>query len=916
MGQKSYLMNQIRLVSLNANDLFTDEEYEIFLKICELVHAIEKATDQEQQNLIRDRKRMSQLLKETIKRHAGTPRKVRLKSIMLSNKEDPAISWKTLKFSKKISEFESEMSRAMGLHHLDYTFDKIIIKWKNEDLLEQIVKDGFEMDVLTKDGSIVTKTYRYLTSSAGQLRTDKISCISVDMWEKIHDRIMCGLTEEHINEKGGCNVNKYLAYIALANSATDVWEDFDIDRVIVVGDWESEVTGVMDYIKPDYTIERGEKTVIINHIDGAGMMLPTVSKRNFMIRSAWIKGLLCSFDFIRFCVVNNTKPVIKDLWGVEHDLLEENIQIILTKSQFKMAKFYDSWDQYKAFFKKYRCKCGKTNYEEDYVPDKQMNYQFLNALVDMTDDEIKQFTEREHTRIENLAKDKNSMLQMLKASSISPNPFCRALLIYPELLRDEYARQQLKDTKKKMLLDAKSGAIKCENKRLFVVPDLYAACEFYFLGKEHPEGLLENGIVACRRLKNKEYVDLLRSPSLYMEHAVRKVSKDPKVYEWFRTDAIYTSCHDLISRILQFDVDGDQLNAVTEEVIVKVAMRNIEKLGIVPLFYDANKADPEIITRDSIYNGLLRAHKFSNIGEISNMLTRLWNRNSPDITAAALLTYLNNLRIDGAKTGSVNEYTNYPAVAKRINKATGGPTARMPYFFQFSKNGRASDKTKDQYAKPTASTMNRICAAFSDIGNINMNYAGIPPFNYKMLMSGSFSGEDWEMFQMFCDLDGMTTSMEIVLSETPTNKSNSSAMYELLAETISEALIEKYGSLEYCFPYITKALFSGEGLKKSVHKRMYWRVFGEMALENIQRNLRSYWVCNDCNAKIPSNVETHECPKNKQGFAVCVKCEKPFERINPKQCRCAECQKEYRLAYLNDKNKKRYGQKKVKKKRR
>lgn len=117
-----------------------------------------------------------------------------------------------------------------------------------------------------------------------QLRTDKISCITEEMWAKIHDRIMCGLTFEQINELGGVNCNKLLAYIALGNSATDPWDDFDIDRCIVIPDWESPVTGVMDYIKPDYTIERGEKTVMINHVDGAGFMLPSVSTKNFMIR--------------------------------------------------------------------------------------------------------------------------------------------------------------------------------------------------------------------------------------------------------------------------------------------------------------------------------------------------------------------------------------------------------------------------------------------------------------------------------------------------------------------------------------------------------------------------------------------------------------------------------------------------------
>lgn len=216
MSDKSYLKNQIRLVSLNANDLFTDQEHEVFMEVCDLVHKLEKMDADEnadqllKKELIAKRKEKSALLTALIKQHAGIPRKVRLKSVLIQNKDQPlpaAATWKNLKFSKKICEFESEMSRAMGLHYLDYTFDKIIIKWKNLDLMEQIVKDGFTFDILKDDGTVETKKFQYLTSSAGQLRTSKISCISEEMWQKIHDRIMCGLTFEKINAKGGCNVN-------------------------------------------------------------------------------------------------------------------------------------------------------------------------------------------------------------------------------------------------------------------------------------------------------------------------------------------------------------------------------------------------------------------------------------------------------------------------------------------------------------------------------------------------------------------------------------------------------------------------------------------------------------------------------------------------------------------------------------
>ena len=95
-------------------------------------------------------------------------------------------------------------------------------------------------------------------------------------------------------------------------------------------------------------------------------------------------------------------------------------------------------------------------------------------------------------------------------------------------------------------------------------------------------------------------------------------------------------------------VDGDQLNVVGDPLFVKIAKRNIEKYDVIPLFYDANSAPSEILSRETQFIGLKRAHDYSSggitsIGEISNMLTKLWNRPNPDRIVAAWLTMFNNL---------------------------------------------------------------------------------------------------------------------------------------------------------------------------------------------------------------------------------------------------------------------------------
>lgn len=651
MSVKSYLQEQIRLVSLSGYDLFTEEEHDLYMKIIEIGNELDKlydanAPDESKQPLLDKKSGLKKDLEALIRKHSGTPRTVRIGSVTYGD-PPPGITWYNLKTSRRIAEFSCELSRAMGLEPNEATLDLIVIRWKNLDELHQLVVDGFTMPILKDDGTTEQRKYHLFSASAGQLRRDKILCIADETWERIRNRIEAGMSWDWINDRGSLNVNKYMAYLALVNSATDEWTDFDIDRCIVIPEFESEVTDRMMYIKPDYTYEIGTQTVKLDHTDGCGMMLPEISMSNFMTRGPVFKGLLCSFDYLKFCRVNNVPAVIKDAWGLEHDLIRENIKIIFTTSQFKLYKLFNSWQEYKDKFKENGCKFCKTNYEEDFIPDTYLNYQMLQTLQDFTDDEIKKFTAKEHERIKEITKNKDAMLKALGADPESDSPYKVALHLYPELLREAYSKESLKAIRKKMILDAKSGKIRCDNKRLYAIPDFYAACQHWFCHIESPDGLLKNGEIACRIYRRHEKADVLRSPHLYMEHCVRKIVHDQKIYDWFYTNGIVTSCKDLISHVLQMDWDGDQLNVIVDPLIVEIAERNVKKYDVIPLFYDANKADAEPISREIQFKGLKRAHDYSGIGEVSNMLTKLWNKDNPDRIAAAYLTRYNNDVIDG-----------------------------------------------------------------------------------------------------------------------------------------------------------------------------------------------------------------------------------------------------------------------------
>lgn len=261
------------------------------------------------------------------------------------------------------------------------------------------------------------------------------------------------------------------------------------------------------------------------------------------------------------------------------------------------------------------------------------------------------------------------------------------------------------------------------------------------------------------------------------------------------------------------------------------------------------------------------------------------------------MCYFNNLTIDGAKTGSVNGYTNYPEVSAKINKAIGGPNGKMPYWFQFSKNGRHADTTKKkkQCAKANNSTMNRLCALFDNIGNINLNAVGVPPFNGEMFLEAPVTEINTEAVELFSRLDDSNLQSRIDgASMMDVMEMYNAFGYEALKELITDKLTELCGSIEAAYPSIAYTLFVGDGKDKAAHKQMFWRVFGDIALRNLKLNLMTCVTCAHCGMKLPVWTEEHGCSATVKGFFTCVECGKWCHRINGRQKRCPECQAKHR----------------------
>ena len=176
------------------------------------------------------------------------------------------------------------------------------------------------------------------------------------------------------------------------------------------------------------------------------------------------------------------------------------------------------------YYKKYHCTAGYTNLEEDRIRNAKINYQMLQTLTDITDEEILEIAKPSINKLQNLC---SSVENIKDAFGITPynlhkNSFQKSVELYPDLLNDEYVKTQLRNTKDSMIKQYKAGKLQIYGKYTFLLPDFYAACQYWFQGIKDPEGLLADQEVFCWLFRKSDKLDCLRSPHLYKEHAIRK----------------------------------------------------------------------------------------------------------------------------------------------------------------------------------------------------------------------------------------------------------------------------------------------------------------------------------------------------------------------------------------------------------
>ena len=512
--------------------------------------------------------------------------------------------------------------------------DIITVKMKNKQHYKDLIKNGFSINGIK---------FVRLVCTAAYLRRNTVGFINEKYFKQMNEILMCGL-DGKLKET---NLGKYSAYYGLFMSATN---KVTTPNVCVVNDYETELENQkVNYITTDEfgkeIIEERTMNIPMNWADGQGLISPKMAETwmedlglsylptGFIIRSAYIKGLVVPFDFHKFAKDIAHTNTIKDVWGKSYNI--DDIDVILTVSQFKMWKQYEDWQDYLYYFNKYGHSWGvsRVNKENDdeFV---LTNYQYLQTL-DLSSDDIQELAQPTIDWINSIGEGDlmNVLLYLMGGRSDNDEEdaeqifsevqmdFVKALMLNPDLLKDEYVKSQILKTLKRKIKDAKIGRLWVRGNYSFQISDPYGLAQWIF--GLPVTGLLKANEMYCdfwnQRTNSKEIL-CSRSPLVHSsEHLIRKLVATEEMREWYQYiwSGIVNSFHDIaVINMSDSDYDGDIIFSTDNQTMINAVVPSP------PVTYAKRKAPNQKLTQHNLVINDLRGFG-SQIGQITNVASSI-----------------------------------------------------------------------------------------------------------------------------------------------------------------------------------------------------------------------------------------------------------------------------------------------------
>ena len=221
--------------------------------------------------------------------------------------------------------------------------------------------------------------------------------------------------------------------------------------------------------------------------------------------------MLFPFDFHRFIRKYRHKISDKhltDAWGNPVTIEEFlNAKLILTDSQLKMRKYYKSMDEYRQHFRNTNQSITINNYSHSPKKDSQVSvaYQPFQTIPreNITEDNIKGLTQKTIEYINKARTEPKYALKLMGMEIDEEQQQDRefdalhaSLQKYPELLEDVHVRKVMQRAVESARKKAMGCKLFMDGLWSYICPDLYAFCQWLFLGEENPEGLLKDGYIS------------------------------------------------------------------------------------------------------------------------------------------------------------------------------------------------------------------------------------------------------------------------------------------------------------------------------------------------------------------------------------------------------------------------------------
>lgn len=484
------------------------------------------------------------------------------------------------------------------------------------------------------------KNYVRLLCGAGHARRSTVLFCEQLVYDKLNYFLSCGINPEH-----KINLNKFNSYYALSSSATNPVSKCEF---VVVKDLEIEKDVLVDYFienenRIDPTFEERTIKNKFNIFDGQGLISPQQASRwsseleidwlpsSFIFRGAWAKGLLVTFDFHKLAKEKNI-DAITDIYGTTHKV--ENIDIILSESQFKMAGAYES-------ISKYNEECNIRNFGwgvSRVSPKKDKDtttttYQYLQPMKIETDEQIEKICEKTVAWFKQVSGGSwiDAVLFLGGSGLENPSenwfdilndPIVKSLVLEETLINDSYVRQYLFRILRKKIKDSYMGILSVEGNYQFIAVDPYAQAQHSF--NMDTTGILHKYQYYSQYWNSKDVkkVSCFRSPMTWRsEHVVLGLVNNPILDEWFQyqnTNIIFNIYDDTLMKLSGADVDGDIVMTTPEFTDLSYS-----KEYLTP-FYERKIAPKQLVSKDDLWKSDIIGFN-SKIGLITNYGTTFFS---------------------------------------------------------------------------------------------------------------------------------------------------------------------------------------------------------------------------------------------------------------------------------------------------